>query len=75
MDLKNSLFQSWTILVFYVLFSVVTCEFSGFYVDNGIGQTVMEERLDETELLRHHMLDLFDLPYGDDQDQVSPSNR
>lgn len=77
MLLKHSLFQCWTILAFYALFNVVTCEFSGFYVDDGIGQTIMEETIPSTdaELLRHHMLELLDLPYRDDKERFPPTNR
>lgn len=65
------------ILAIYILFDVVRCEFSGFYVDNGIGQTIMEESIPHTdaELLRHHILDLLDLPYRDDSERVPPTNR
>lgn len=77
MQLKRSLFQVWIYLAFSVLFSAVACEFSGFYVDNGVGQTIMEARISntETELLRHHILELLDLPFRDDNERLTPTNR
>lgn len=53
-----------TIVLLQLLIGEGFGEFSGFYVDNGIGQTVMQESipLADSELLRHHMLELLDLP-------------
>lgn len=76
MNSKFLLFHFKTVLAFFILFPAVICEYSGFYVDNGIGQTIMEERLPrtETELLRHHMLELLDLPYRDNDERIQPLN-
>lgn len=61
---KYILFGIWSILSLQILVGKVRCEFSGFYVDNGIGQTVMEESIPraDTQLMRHHILELLDLP-------------
>lgn len=57
-------FGIWSIWSLQILVGKVRCEFSGFYVDNGIGQTVMEESIPraDTQLMRHHILELLDLP-------------
>lgn len=61
---KYILFGIWSIWSLQILVGKVRCEFSGFYVDNGIGQTVMEESIPraDTQLMRHHILELLDLP-------------
>lgn len=77
MFLKRLSLQIWLIFAFRMLFDLVTCEFSGFYIDNGVGQTIMEEsipRIDE-EFLRHHILELLDLPYRDHSERLPPTNR
>lgn len=74
---KRLLFQIGAFLAFQMLFDVVTCEFSGFYVDNGADQTIMEESIPRTdvELMRHHILELLDLRYRDESDRLPPHNR
>lgn len=67
----------WLALLFHTLLNSVTCEFSGFYIDNGVGQTIMEESIPriDAEFLRHHILELLDLPYRDSSDRLPPTNR
>lgn len=64
MFLERVILVIWVILSHYIWFGQVRCEFSGFYVDNGIGQTVMEESIPQadSQLIRHHILELLDLP-------------
>lgn len=69
------MFRKHSNLIFWVIFSLlfreVICEFSGFYVDNGIGQTVMEESIPitDTQLMRRHILELLDLPDRPDNER------
>lgn len=75
---KRLSFLVWAILAFQnLLFDLVASDFSGFYVDNGAGQTIMEKSILRTdvELMRHHILDLLDLPYRDDSERLPPHNR
>lgn len=69
--------QTFLILSLNVLFILVTCDFSGFYIDNGSGQTIMEESIPrmDAEFLRHHILELLDLPYRDGDGRLPPTNR
>lgn len=64
-------FAFWAILSFQILFAPTVRGFSGFYVDNGLGQTVMEESIpeDSTELMRHHILQLLELPDRPDSER------
>lgn len=56
---------------------LVTSDFSGFYIDNGSGQTIMEDHIPhmDAEFLRHHILELLDLPYRVDSERLPPTNR
>lgn len=77
MFLKRSSFGIWLIFSFHTLFNSVSSEFSGFYIDNGIGQTIMEESIPriDAEFLQHHILELLDLPYRDNSERLPPTNR
>lgn len=70
MFLKSS-FIIWAILSYQILFASTVHGFSGFYVDNGLGQTVMEDTMPEesTELMRHHILELLELPDRPDSER------
>lgn len=76
MLLKRASLQIYVILSLNTLFNWVACEFSGFYVDNG-GQTIMEESIPriDAEFLRHHILELLDLPYRNGEERLPPTNR
>lgn len=70
--LKRHPLVIWAIVSFPIfLIGSVKCEFSGFYVDNGIGQTVMEESIPQADahLLREHMLELLGLPDRPDNER------
>lgn len=66
-----------SIFLVNALFILVACDFSGFYIDNGSGQTIMEESVPriDAEFLRHHILELLDLPYRDDNERLPPTNK
>lgn len=45
-------------------FEIVSGEFTGFYIDNGIGQTILEESIPQADahFLRQNILELLELP-------------
>lgn len=54
------------ILVIFFLkisfFEIISGESTGFYIDNGIGQTILEESIADAHLLRQNILELLELP-------------
>lgn len=60
-----------TILLQILLVQLVNCTFSGFYVDNGIGQTVLQESIPQADahLMRQHILELLGLPDRSDTER------
>lgn len=65
---------------FLVIISLVVCikaSLSGFYVDNGIDQTVMHRMLtpDDTQEVEHEILELLGLPDRPRRKHMHPSLR